>query len=376
MPPLTIRDYLAGSRTRAADVQVALKPAHTIVNSLTLLAKPDDNTGLGGWIASTDRAMSVEERQTHRLVVLGFFTVLLPMRDWPSFEEYLRHMEEMDPAEMLDKVVSTYSCRTKGGSINERPVSLEEFRKEALASRETYLTYIRDRFDDDEWHPDLEAVAYDYLIDPPRMKELIVTHIRKIWLEYMQPEWQRTAPLLNEAVRAFEQVDFASMTRLEAAEFITGRDLEPEKWQDLFTDGKQLIFVPNPHMGPYLSITSIGESTYVFFGPRPPKGVRVNAPGLSRNEILVRLDALNDDSRLQILRLIAEAGELRSQDVIQELGLSQSMASRHLKQLAATGFLVERRCEGSKCYRLNVNRLEDTLKAISLFLTRPGGSDT
>jgi len=50
------------------------------------------------------------------------------------------------------------------------------------------------------------------------------------------------------------------------------------------------------------------------------------------------------------------------------LELSQSAVSRHLKQLSATGYLNERRCDGAKCYTLDPKRIEDTLHAISLFL--------
>jgi DNA-binding MarR family transcriptional regulator len=75
-----------------------------------------------------------------------------------------------------------------------------------------------------------------------------------------------------------------------------------------------------------------------------------------------------DDTRLRILRLIAEEGEKRSQEIKRELDLSQSAASRHLKQLSATGYLAERRCEGAKCYSLNMDRVEDTLKAVSAYL--------
>jgi DNA-binding MarR family transcriptional regulator len=51
-----------------------------------------------------------------------------------------------------------------------------------------------------------------------------------------------------------------------------------------------------------------------------------------------------------------------------QLELSQSAVSRHLKQLSATGYLNERRCEGAKCYKLNPERIEDTLSAIAAFL--------
>lgn len=63
--------------------------------------------------------------------------------------------------------------------------------------------------------------------------------------------------------------------------------------------------------------------------------------------------------------MIAEDGELRSQDVVERLDLSRSAASRHLKQLSAARFLLGRRCNGAKCYRLNGQRLEKTLQAVS-----------
>ena len=89
---------------------------------------------------------------------------------------------------------------------------------------------------------------------------------------------------------------------------------------------------------------------------------------LTRTEILVRLSALTDDTRLQILRQIAENGELRSQEIIDGLELSQSAASRHLTQLTAAGYLKERRCDGAKCYSLNVERVSDTLQAVAGYL--------
>ena len=82
----------------------------------------------------------------------------------------------------------------------------------------------------------------------------------------------------------------------------------------------------------------------------------------------MRLEALADDNRLRILRMIAERGEVHSQEIIDELELSQSATSRQLTQLSAAGFLKERRCDGAKCYALNGERVKDTLKALANFL--------
>jgi DNA-binding transcriptional ArsR family regulator len=111
-----------------------------------------------------------------------------------------------------------------------------------------------------------------------------------------------------------------------------------------------------------------GDAIRIVFGARLPEGADLHAPDLSRAEILVRLSALADDNRLSILKLVADEGELRSQDIINRLDLSQSAASRHLTQLSATGYLIERRCNGAKCYNINTDRLENTLRAVSTFL--------
>jgi DNA-binding transcriptional ArsR family regulator len=50
------------------------------------------------------------------------------------------------------------------------------------------------------------------------------------------------------------------------------------------------------------------------------------------------------------------------------LDLSQSAVSRHLRQISAAGYITERWHDGSKCYRLNRERINDTLQALKRFL--------
>ena len=93
------------------------------------------------------------------------------------------------------------------------------------------------------------------------------------------------------------------------------------------------------------------------------------APELSQADIYVRLSALADETRLRILRHIANEGESCSGDIMEALDLSQSAASRHLKQLTATGYLAARRNDGAKCYQLDRNRITNTLDTVKVFLT-------
>ena len=173
--------------------------------------------------------------------------------------------------------------------------------------------------------------------------------------------------MLEDAVMAFGQVDFREMSREEIAKYIIGRDVNIDFWDEI-GDYQQMLFIPSAHNGPYLGMFHYKNSQGVIFGARLPEGTELHAPDLSRNEITIRLSALADDLRLHILKKIAEEGEMKSQDIMETLNLSQSAASRHLKQLSATGYLIERRCSGAKCYALNEERVQDTLRAVAAFL--------
>jgi DNA-binding transcriptional ArsR family regulator len=126
--------------------------------------------------------------------------------------------------------------------------------------------------------------------------------------------------------------------------------------------------MPNPHIGPYVTRMYCDNNVLLVFGARQPEDASVRIPELDRADIVARMSALADDTRLRILQMIAEGGELRSQDVMEEVGLSQPSVSRYLTQLTVTGYLQERRVNGSKAYALNRDRIEKTLKAVHKFL--------
>lgn len=91
---------------------------------------------------------------------------------------------------------------------------------------------------------------------------------------------------------------------------------------------------------------------------------------IPRGQVLFPLNALTDDTRLQILELLAANESLRSQAIIEELDVTQSTVSRHLKQLAAAGFVQEERGDGAnKSYRLRRERLDELFALLSRLLS-------
>jgi hypothetical protein len=84
----------------------------------------------------------------------------------------------------------------------------------------------------------------------------------------------------------------------------------------LESDFNRLIFVPSAHVGPCLGHYHQNDNSYIIFGARLPMGAALDAPDLSRNKIVVRLNAPADDMRLRILHTIALNGKQCSQDII------------------------------------------------------------
>ncbi len=351
---------------------VMIEPALNAFGSMLLICKAEDEPGIHEWIPKTRLQMSSEERFRHKLVMIGFHYAIFPQIPGASFEAYLDSLETTPPSEFRDRLLNTYAevCLTGHGSGEQsQPVDWEE----VLSSAENYVEFLRSRFGDELTDEEVETRAYQYVIDPAALKQLVTGHIRWFWKKYLQAEWTRVRPMLEESARAFNQIDYSAMTPLEQIEFVTGKDINSEtkwetKWGEDLKNAKELVFIPNAHIGPYIRADKIQDTFYVHFGAHLPEGSDIRVPELDRAEIVSRISALADDTRLQILQMIAENGEMRSQEIMEAINLSQPSVSRYLSQLTAAGFLQERRANGAKAYLLNKDRIEKTMKAVSAFL--------
>jgi DNA-binding transcriptional ArsR family regulator len=365
---MPIQDTFEGPETEP--LTVALEPASNGLHSLMLVAKQEHYSGLSDWVTRTAAALSPRELQRHRLVIFGFYHALVPDRRFPSFPAYVDHLATRNPNSLRDKMLDIYArlaTRSSGEPCcwdDPTPFDLDAILKDV----DSYIGFLLERFEASKIDIELEAQAYSYVVDPPAMQDLIVDHLRKMWDEHLAAEWAQVEPMLQDVARAFRQADVSGQDRRQIAQWITGHDLEGSKWDSIFERAGQLILVPSAHVGPYVSWSWANDIFWVLFGARLPEGVQFHAPDLSRTEIVVRLNALADDNRLRVLQLVSEREELTSREIMGELGFSQSATSRHLKQLSATGYVTERRCNGAKCYRLDPERIQDTLSAVSNFL--------
>jgi len=373
--PIPLQDLIAQPDT--SRIQVRLEPVHNALHSLLLISETDQYAGLDEWVARTYQAMSVEERQRHKLVMNGLHYAIQPSESLPSFPAYLEHLSKLEPLALRDKMLEAYvqhTTRTTKEEVKPWHRWTESEQQTILSSVENYLAFLNEHFEPSCLDVEMEARAYSYVIDPLTMKDLIVSHLRGMWDRYLRDEWVRVRPMLEDSVTAFRHLNFSTMSNLEVARLITGQEQIESKWAEHIGAAQQVVFVPNAHVGPYLGKFRQGQTLGIIFGARLPKGLSIESPDLSRAEILVHLNALADETRLRLLYWIAEHGEQRSQEIMRGLGLSQSTTSRHLSQLTAAGLLSERWVEGGKCYTINSNRFREALEAIAAYVRLDGFS--
>jgi DNA-binding transcriptional ArsR family regulator len=354
-------------KTRVESKLVTVEPAVNAFNSMVLISKAKDDPGFHEWVSKTREQMSAEELARHHLVTIGFHYAIMPQSNDISFEAYMDELESAQPSVLRERLLGAYGeiCITdKSKKDKDKAVDWNE----VLASSENYVAFLNHRFGEELTDTEMEARAWQYVIDPAALKQLVTGHIRWFWKSHLQAEWNRVLPMLEQTAKAFNKIDMSDMTRAEIVQFVTGKELQGMKWAGEVESAREVFFVPNAHMGPYIHLAKVGADYHVIFGAHLPEGSDVQVPELDRAEIVSKLSALADETRLQILQMVAKNSEMRSNEVMDVLKLSQPSVSRYLGQLTANGYLQERRANGAKVYTLNRDRIEKTLKAVSAFL--------
>lgn len=227
---------------------------------------------------------------------------------------------------------------------------------------------------DKEFDPLQAEDEFEKLQRPAEYRDRLAYAVEHLWTTYLREEWPNVEPTIRAAVSAFRSVRIPGSNMEERLRYVTGRDSIPDDFVDSATRADEVIYIPSVHIGPYMILFEYDGRRAVIVGPvRNPEGSTVHTPTLDRSELLMRLDALSDGTRLAMLALAAEQGEITTQDTMDALELSQSSASRHLTQLAATGLLTVDASERTKRYRVNPRRIETVCDGLRSLTTPRSG---
>lgn len=178
----------------------------------------------------------------------------------------------------------------------------------------------------------------------------------------------------------FEQVE-ARVDRMLARD-VAGRHLDdmvanPLGFVEKATNGirmvpeqrtRRIVLAPSYFGRPYNSLTKVGDSTLVCY---PIADSALGAGGRAAPPVAtVRLyRALGDESRLRILRLLAERDRYLT-ELATDLDLSKPTVSHHLAQLRSAGLVTMTEQGNLTYYTLRRDRVEQAGPELSAFLAR------
>jgi len=243
-----------------------------------------------------------------------------------------------------------------------------------LADVKAFIEQVARAYGADQFDRTLFTEVHGLLNDPRALHDLVVAHLQAMW-ERVEAEWRRQQPTLAREVRTLK-ARIASTSALDAARRALDEDV-PEAIRAQFDGLERLVIVPSPHVGPLTM--RFGSTTTLWLFVQPHAGKRtVSRPSAKRTELVGPLTALADDTRLQILELLAQEGPLLAQEILARFDLSQPSLSRHLKQLTGSGYVMERRGAGAnKRYEFNPATVEWTFRSLTQVLSEaPSAADT
>lgn len=338
---------------------VDLASVHNVLHSLALLNEGESMPLCGQWVQQTIPALSPDQQQRNQLVFEGLREVFVRDQEYSDFPTYLAWLVTQNPFVLRDVALGWLCHSFDGNTSSIQPKFL-------LTSRDSYITCVMQVRGVTDVDSAVMAEAHALLNDPPAMHDLIVGHLTEMWEHTIASEWSRVAQgrgtSLPQAVRVFQSyLADKTLTAAEALRVFTGRPVPDTPLP--VVDVTRVVLVPSPHVGRQMTTWVVDTTFYVFFAPPPQPESLLRSSSVGHGEMLTRLTALADETRLRILELVAQSNEISAQEIMARLDLTQSTVSRHLKQLRP--YLVEQRGEGaSKVYMFSPLQFDVTLSAL------------
>ncbi len=180
---------------------------------------------------------------------------------------------------------------------------------------------------------------------PESALERLVTLLERYWSVAFRSEWSRLMPLLLAETRTCADrqqlgLEFASRSgiHLHSDSVIVGTTCR--LIERVVPVGTQVTLSPSSFLWPRVSVESSPPWPFAVFYPLPRNRQRLRLS--AENDLLPRLRALADSTRLMIVRLIIERPR-STQELAELVAMSEAAVSQHLRQLRAAGLVTTKR---------------------------------
>ncbi len=332
-----------------AAIEVVVRPLPAQLLSLALLTESTPELRLEPWVAAAGARLTPEQRARNRLVFGALSGVLDDDTQAADLPAFIAALAQAEPAALLLR-----AAESARGSA--------------------------------------DADASQYLSDGAALRHLLIAHLRELWESVLAPEWRKHEMLLRNRSHALnralsqtgdeatenaraqwdatmpdEVVAYAARARARRIRSnLLLRSRAPDWAATHLARARSVRLSLSPHVAFALTSIDDGATAHVF--AQFDNNLMRVAP-VRPAEVLARMSALADETRLRLLELLAAKGELRGQEIIAELGASQPVVSRSLKLLVGVGLVDERRAgDTNKWYRLRTDGSDAAFVALDQLL--------
>lgn len=280
--------------------------------------------------------------------LLFAFEALSPDRLDASFDDYLAFLESL-PAERYQEMAANALVRIyRDRGLNETPPATDNANEWRMFLRPGITRASVD-----------EAAAL--VTSPEQLRLRTLALVDGFWRQCYEPEFERNQNDLQRAVRFAQAISHPSVH--VTFQELTGHRLPPniDSW---FDEVERVVFCPSSHLGSFIQYILYPPALILYFNaasilsnrPEQTRASRQDDAPLETSEVLDGLRAMSDPSRMKIIEMLRD-GELYAQEIVAQLGISQSAVSRHLSTLESADLVTVRPSNGMKYYAIDRVRL-------------------
>jgi DNA-binding transcriptional ArsR family regulator len=338
--------------------------AADIISTMSIVVDAPSIEGLDQWVYTTHSALSDDMRADMALVlILGtkshvYHAWLTDLEsdaeahhDFSAFVAWLNSFSAEDYQQLAESFLEMLNTHCE---VEELP----EIENDVDAIRACY----GDTLDE----PQIERLIQLYR-SPSELKAQLISVMTRFWERFYRDDWDRCRPMAERSA-AYHQAQTYGAELTTVFVNVTGRRFpkDVEKVEAV----EHVIFVPSCHIGPYVMLSPCdpeGTVLMIHYNGRPTSTPEMEeTPAIQ--DLFPPIKALADETRLQILSLL-DGRELYAQEIVDQLDISQSAVSRHLKLMVTGGILDVRKEESMKYFSINESTLADLAEGLRRFRT-------
>ncbi|WP_246202554.1 ArsR/SmtB family transcription factor [Virgibacillus doumboii] len=217
------------------------------------------------------------------------------------------------------------------------------------------------------WSVDDIEESLAFYDDLELVKAKIIHLIEGVWSSGFKELWGKEGKRLEEWQRKNDHLlSKQYRTNDEALLEVTGLSPDTNELDNL-KRAERVTFIPVINLDRLLIFFNADQHMYIMFEPSEDNEEKqMNAPDFTA--ISPAFEGMGDQTRLQIIGLLAGNREMFAQQIIKELNMKQSTISRHLNQLNKSGLVSIRRVGNTKYFSINKEEVKKVIDVLETFI--------